>query len=243
MLAHFLEEEGLPTTQISLIRRHTEVIKPPRALWVPFDLGRPLGAPNDAAFQKRVLVAALKLLEATEGPVLVDYPEEAPVTGEPVSLACPYIPVREDAGTTDRDRLCRSFRMEIASLRPWYDIAIGKRQRTTVGVSRLAPDNLGGFICSFLAENNPENPRTDISLAQELRYAADDLKAYYNEAVTAQPGMTTSDSEALARWFWENTVAGKVLLAVREKCAKSEDTVLQRIGGGQIVPRRFVPQP
>ena len=49
MLAHFFEEEGLPTTQISLIRLHTEITKPPRALWVSFELGRPLGVPGDPA--------------------------------------------------------------------------------------------------------------------------------------------------------------------------------------------------
>ena len=31
-LAHTLEDEGIATTQISLIRLHTEKIKPPRAL-------------------------------------------------------------------------------------------------------------------------------------------------------------------------------------------------------------------
>ncbi len=61
-LAHFFEEEGVPTTQISLVRLHTERINPPRALWVPFELGRPLGIPDDPTFQKRVLLAALKLL-------------------------------------------------------------------------------------------------------------------------------------------------------------------------------------
>ena len=79
-LAHYVEGQGVATTQISLIRPHTEVIKPPRALWVPFDLGRPLGVPNDAGFQKRVLLSALNLFEETSGPVLVDFPEEAPVT-------------------------------------------------------------------------------------------------------------------------------------------------------------------
>jgi hypothetical protein len=68
----------VPTTQISLIREHTEVIKPPRALWVPFELGRPLGAPDDAAFQKQVLLAALTLLEASAGPILEDFPQNVP---------------------------------------------------------------------------------------------------------------------------------------------------------------------
>jgi hypothetical protein len=44
-------------------------------LWVPFELGRPLGLPDDPALQTRVLVAALKLLEAEKGPVLEDFVE------------------------------------------------------------------------------------------------------------------------------------------------------------------------
>ena len=68
----------MPTTQISLIREHTEKIKPPRALWVPFELGRPIGVPDDTAFQTRVVAAALELFDAPSGPVLMDYPEDAP---------------------------------------------------------------------------------------------------------------------------------------------------------------------
>jgi hypothetical protein len=79
-LGHFIEEGGIATTAISLIREHTEAIKPPRALWVPFDLGRPFAVPHDAAFQRRVLLAVLQLLEAPSGPVLADYPEPAPPT-------------------------------------------------------------------------------------------------------------------------------------------------------------------
>ena len=58
-LAHYFEEEGLATTAIALVRHHAERIRPPRALWVPFELGRPLGAPDEPDFQKRVLRAAL----------------------------------------------------------------------------------------------------------------------------------------------------------------------------------------
>ena len=69
-LSHFLESEGLSTTGISLVREHTEAMAPPRSLWVPFPLGRPLGAAGDAAFQHRVIAAALVLLDRPEGPVL-----------------------------------------------------------------------------------------------------------------------------------------------------------------------------
>ena len=46
-LGYFLERQGIPTTGISLVREHTETTHPPRALWVTFELGRPLGVPDD----------------------------------------------------------------------------------------------------------------------------------------------------------------------------------------------------
>ena len=49
-LAIYFEEEGLATTQISLIRIHTERTRPPRALWVPYELGRPIGVPKTGIF-------------------------------------------------------------------------------------------------------------------------------------------------------------------------------------------------
>ena len=57
MLARAIESEGVATTSISLVREHTEKIKPPRALFVPFPFGHALGRPNDAALQHRVLRA------------------------------------------------------------------------------------------------------------------------------------------------------------------------------------------
>ena len=50
-LAHMIEARGIATVVIGLVRPHLETIRPPRALFVPFELGRPLGAPEDAAFQ------------------------------------------------------------------------------------------------------------------------------------------------------------------------------------------------
>ncbi|MBI2329658.1 MAG: hypothetical protein HYU85_08540 [Chloroflexi bacterium] len=236
MLAHFFEGAGLATTQISLIRLHTEKIKPPRALWVPFELGHPLGMPDAPLFQKKVLLAALKLLEAAEGPILADFAEEAPVSNAPPAvLACPVnIRIEATDGATEAEKLCTAFKSEIMSLRPWYDMAVKKRGRTTVGVSQLAPAAMGDFICSFVEGNVAENPRQDISLADELRFTVEDLKAYYFEAVTAQPGMKVSSARPLLSWFWGDTIVGKTLLAVGEVCAKSADESLQPIGRGLI---------
>ncbi len=227
----------MPTTQISLIRLHTEIIKPPRALWVSFEVGRPLGAPNDPPFQKRVLLAALKLLEAPSGPVLEDYPEDAPASASPITtLACPVSFAREQVNLTETERLCAAFKREMTSMRPWYDTAVRRRERTTLGVSGLDLDSLGGFICSFLEGNLPENPREDIPLAYTLNLAASDLKAFYFEGITAQPGQESPSARVLSDWFWGETMAAKALLAVKEACAKSEDALLQIVGGALIIP-------
>jgi hypothetical protein len=236
-LAHYFEDEGIPTTQISLIRLHTETIRPPRALWVPFELGRPVGIPNDPGFQKRVLLAALKLLEAENGPVLEDFPEEAPVSaGEIIALACPVDFGPKEENLTETEKLCSAFKREMASMRSWYDLAVQKRGRTTVGVSRIELDRIGDFICSFLKGDVPENPRQDIDLPYTLNLATDDLKAYYFEAVTSQPGRETPSSDALNDWFYEETAAGKVLYALRDLSKKSSQGLMKVLGNVLIIP-------
>ena len=122
-LSQFLEEEGIATTGISLVREHTEKVRPPRALWVPFELGRPLGAPGDPAFQHRVIDAALALLLAPSGPVLEDFDEDPPgnkAAGE--NWACPvsFAP----AAPPDEDDLPAAARAELRALAPWYAHAL-----------------------------------------------------------------------------------------------------------------------
>jgi hypothetical protein len=237
VLAHFLEEEGVPTTQISLIRLHTELTKPPRALWVSFELGRPLGVPNDPSFQKRVLLATLKLLEAPDGPRLEDFPEDAPTSPDEITmLSCPVNFVQKGIDPGETEQLHAAFNREIISMRPWYDMTVKKRGRTTVGVSGINLEAIGDFIYSFLKGVKPENPRDDIPLAYALKFAVDDLKAYYFEGITAQPGQESVSSQVLADWFWEETVAGKVLLAVKEAGKTNEDDLMRMVSGKLIVP-------
>ena len=237
MLAHFIEEEGVPTTQISLIRLHTERTKPPSALWVSFELGRPLGIPNDEAFQKRALLAALKLLEAPSGPLLEDFPDDIPaLTDEITMLACPVNFTQSNVDVKETDQLYAAFKREMAAMRPWYNMAVEKQGRTTVGVSGIDLDAIGDFIYSFLKGSEPENPRDDISLAYALKFAADDLKAYYFEGITAQPGQESASSQILTDWFWQETVAGKVLLAIKEVYRKSENSSMQSVGRSFLVP-------
>jgi hypothetical protein len=68
-----IEREGIATVSISLLREVTEIIRPPRALFVPFPMGYPLGRPNDEQLQQHVIRQALLLLERNDLPVLEKY--------------------------------------------------------------------------------------------------------------------------------------------------------------------------
>ena len=62
LMQSIIEKAGIPTASISLCREVTERVAPPRALFVDRPFGYPLGAPHDAALQRRIIVAALALL-------------------------------------------------------------------------------------------------------------------------------------------------------------------------------------
>jgi len=237
VLGHFIEEEGVPTASISLIRLHTEIIKPPRALWVPFELGRPLGPPDDADFQKGVLLALMGMFEAPDGPRLEDYPEDEPeMTGEITVLTCPVDFAQAAVDPGEADPLQVAFRREMTAMRPWYDMAVAGRRRTTVGVSGIDLEALGDFLYAFLGGTEPENPRDDIPLAYTLKFAVEDLQSYYIEGVTAQPGQGGASGQVLTDWFWDETVAGKVLLAAKKVCQASKDEGMSQMAAHFLVP-------
>ena len=74
LIAAEIEKRGIATTCIVLLRDVAIKVRPPRALFVPFPLGYPLGAPHDAELQRRVVTAALALLEEKgPGPLLVNF--------------------------------------------------------------------------------------------------------------------------------------------------------------------------
>ena len=192
--------------------------------------------PNDADFQKRVLLTLLRLLERSDGPVLLDdYPIDAPETQEESPIL--FCPVRFDHPTQDNaDPLKSAFLREIQAMRPWYDIAKKKRDRTTLGGSGVDIDRLGEFIYSFIEGKEPENPLQDVDLSVTLKIAVEDLKAYYAEGVTAQPGQENLSSKALKDWLWNETNAGKVLLKLVETCSASENEKLKMTGSYLIAP-------
>jgi len=213
------------------VREHTAAISPPRALWVPFILGRPFGVPGDAAFQRRVLAAVLRLLEAPAGPVLEDYLEDAPRESDAgEGVACPVTFDTAAAADGTGAMLAR----EIESLGPWHDFAVQRRERTTTGFSGVTIVESARIVTAFL-DGLPLTNLAGMSAGETLKVICDDIRAYYYEAAGAQPGRLGTD--AVQQWFWRDTAAGRVFLALQEKCVASSDPTLQVFGGNTLVPR------
>jgi hypothetical protein len=216
-LGHFLEREGIPTIGISLVREHTEKIRPPRALWVTFELGRPMGIPDDAAFQRRVIKAALDLLARSDGPLIVDYPEHVDEAADLAGWSCPI-----NLAPSETDSLAA----EIDRLATWYDRAVASAGRTTVGVSCLDMPAAGKLVTSAL-----DGP---LPLAQPLKEAIADRKAYYLEAASAFPD--PGSSKTRKAWFWDETTFAKSLLALQPKLAASPDPRHRILANLTLIP-------
>lgn len=236
-ISQFIEEAGVPTTGVSLLRPHTEKMKPPRALWVSFEFGRPMGPPDNASLQRKVLLAALNLLEAPGGPLLEDFPDGDPESSaEEVKLVFPDDFLRLAAETRESPDPGEALRREMAAMRPWYDMAVDRRKRTTLGLSCLGPEALADFIYSFIKEEQPQNPRKDLPIIYSLKFAVEDLKAYYTEAITIHPGQARASSQLLQDWFWDQTAAGRVVLELKKALQASPDKTVSLFGSHFLVP-------
>jgi len=233
-LSIYLEDEGIPTVQVSLVREHTEAIEPPRALWVPFMLGRPLGAPDDPIFQKRVALAALRLFERSPGPVLEDFPEDAPDAGsaeDTQGAACPV----SFASNAPEATPAQSVIEEIAQLRMWHELGVRRRGRTAVGATRLPLETLVQSIAAR-AEGDPKPALHEaLPTADALRHACEEIKTYYFEAKMAQPGSHTSTS--VRSWFWGETVAARLLLQLHAAIADDSDPATKDFARNYLIPR------
>ena len=236
VLARYFEEDGLPTAGLSLVRLHSEKTRPPRALWVPYELGRPLGVPGDPAFQRRVLEAVLGLFEEPAGPILKDYTEDvpegaqAPEEGMACTVSFPP-PDSHDIGTG------QALLQEIGQLRQWHQLAVERRGRTTVGASGLDIEAVAEFIGAVTDGVAADNPHPDLEFGETLKLACEDLRAFYTESATIQPGQQHLTSKALGEWFWNETAAGKAFWALRDVCRASDDTMMQAMGRYILVPR------
>ena len=200
------------TTGISLVRDNAASMAPPRSLWVPFPLGRPLGVANDPDFQHRVIAAALELFNSNHGPVLEDFPDDAPIQQTESALACPVTFIKSATTATSwQDRLGR----ELNTLKPWHDL--GKRRRngrTLTGVSNSSIDEIIQRLAEYL--DTATLPSAELAW---FKHATEDAKTYYLEALTAQPD--EQDPDNLHKIFWTQTLLADALIMLAEQLSST----------------------
>jgi hypothetical protein len=184
---------------------------------VTFELGRPLGIPDDAPFQRRVARAALDLLARTDGPLIADYAEHIDEPPDFRGWACPINLAPSQVDTLEA---------EIERLATWHDRAVAAQGRTTVGVSGLDMPSAGKLVTKALNDSLPP--------AQALKEAIDDLRAYYLEAASAFPDAGTSATRK--KWFWDETKLAATLLALQPRLAASDDPQHKILGNLTMIP-------
>lgn len=228
-----LEEAGFATVALASVRAQAAKTRPPRALWTSAALGRPVGEPDDPAFQHRVLLAALRLLERPGGPVILeDFAEDPPGLLDAEGWQPPPIPAWTAPATPDQ------FAAELAALRPVWESARRKRGRTSVGLSFQPPEDWAGFLRGALSgELATVPPLATAALTQ--RHLCDDIKAFYGEA--AQADGSAPSPRQVDGWFWRQTAAGALLLALRKAALASENNALRTVGGRFFVPVPWLP--
>ena len=199
-LARALEASGIATVSLLSNRAQAELIGPPRGLYCEFPLGRPLGKPLDARFQRRVLDAAFGLLSRTDGPFIEDFGEIIEDEADQ-PLSCP-IPPRLDPNEA-------AAISEARGLRAAYDRGVARIGTTQVG--RLVdadgvPEAIRAFgqVVEGTPWNEGEHPGNDPTTVLM------DIRSYYEEAA-----LGLSDHVPAARasesWYYRKTRMGDLV--------------------------------
>ncbi|MFK7963371.1 MAG: hypothetical protein AB8C46_05325 [Burkholderiaceae bacterium] len=233
-MGHFIEAAGVPTAVISLIREHSSALRPPRALWVSFPLGRPFGVPKDAPFQTRVLKSLLGLFEVEDGPAVhTDFPEDAPP--EPsVGQFCSIELPAHDVAIKPAD----AASAELTFLSDWHAKSMAAPgARSIVGASGLPPQDILKLMSDFLHDGTTVCPAGSAidEWPELLRLAAVDLRYWWVEAALAEPGTNTS-AQGIDDWFWGQTAAAALIMAVQAQAAIHPDEKIKRVALAALVP-------
>lgn len=222
VIAHWLEEAGISTVVIGLVKMHMEAIKPPRALWVPFELGRPMGPPDNPELQREVLEQALRLVETAKESVLEEF-----ATDDPRSVADEkWKPPAIQKHTTIAD--------ECVELKNFYQRQCVDKSRTSVGVAKTPILELAALVDEVFERESLRPIRPEISERLMLRLAFDDLKAYYIES--ALSGKGAPSGKQVYDWIWHETLLGSRMRELRHRFMQSDDAKIQNLGTKFIVP-------
>jgi hypothetical protein len=211
VLAHVLEAAGIATVSLVSIRPVAEKVRPPRALYGEFPLGRPLGKPGDPAFQHDVLRRAFALLDEPSGPVLVDHPERIAADEQPLACAMPprYDPDLPPAVD------------EAHGLRAAYDRS--RKLRGTTSVGRVVDADGVPDAVRVLHDIASGVPWKDAGLPGRNSIATvHDIRTYYEEAALELVDGPPPGGRQAEAWFYERTEAGRTVLAARAAMRSDE---------------------
>ena len=79
LVARVIEASGIPTVLVSTGRDLTELVCPPRTLFVNFPMGNPFGPPHEVEVQRHILQTALELAgSGIDAGTIVDLEREWP---------------------------------------------------------------------------------------------------------------------------------------------------------------------
>jgi D-proline reductase (dithiol) PrdB len=217
VIARNLEQTGLTTVTYSLVREHTEKLKPPRAVFVPFPFGSPLGRPSRVEEQLSVLRTGLGLTAAERGPVLLDFPEPAdldPGAGSPVQAST--VPDRMEVA---------DLALEVSATRGYWQQWYTQHGRTAVGLSGVDPLRFRGvvrYLEAYLAGEEPRRPVDSVaSTPSFVRHCVEDVRAMYFEArLFTHPDESAAERQ---RWFWAQTEFGSFLRQLQRHMEQSDD--------------------
>ena len=74
LIARAIEAVGIPTVTISIAKDLTLAVGVPRAIFVKWPLGHPLGEPHNPAQQRTMIFLALRLLQEAQEPGVLQEP-------------------------------------------------------------------------------------------------------------------------------------------------------------------------
>jgi len=226
-----MEREGLATANISLVRLHSEREPSPRALWVPYLLGRPFGAPNDPVFQRSVMDRLFGLLDDATERTLIDHERDAPATPgrddwRP-GLDLDFLP-HEPLATA---ALLDAFDAEIAVVAAHHEGVLRARGSTMTGQAGLTSNALVEFVADAFADRHVQGRSGRQGGVTLLHASRDIMHMYFEAALHGAP-----DAPWAARtWFWTETVAGHVLRRLCRRLPTSGDDRTRWMGENKVL--------
>jgi hypothetical protein len=215
-----LEEAGMSTVAISLVREHAAAVKPPRAVWVPFPFGLPFGYPGNAVEQQAVLDLAFSTLDAPRGPVLIDFVRDASTSTEAgAPLQASDVPL--DPATAGLD-----FAAEVSQIRRYWEEHYAATGRTAVGLTQVPPVRFRGivrFLEAFRDDQTADfaDRPADLDRLLFVRLCVEDLRVMYAEArMQTHPHESSPERQ---RWLLGRTALGAFLRSLRDRMDASDD--------------------